>query len=52
MIVGTQFCVEETREVKSKWAVYMVPLTLTLNETFVKVHAGITYFRVLTLKRA
>ena len=40
MNVRIQYCNDETDDVKSKWAVYVVPNHLTLQELFNRILAG------------
>ena len=40
MNVRIQYCNDEAGDVKSKWAVYVVPNHLTLQELFSRIHAG------------
>ena len=40
MIVRTQYCVDRTSDVKSKWAVYVAPNHLTIQELFSRILAG------------
>ena len=40
MIVRVQCCVNGTGHVKSKWAVYVAPNHLALQELFNRTHAG------------
>ena len=40
MIVRIQYCVDRTTDVKSKWAVYVAPNHLTIQELFNRIHTG------------
>ena len=40
MIVRSQYCVDGTDDVKSKWAVYVAQNHYTLQELFSRIHAG------------
>ena len=40
MIVRIQYCVDGTGDVKFKWAVYVAPNHLNLQELFNRIHAG------------
>ena len=40
MIVRIQYCVDGTGGVKSKWAVYVAPSHLTIQNLFNRIHAG------------
>ena len=40
MIVRIQYCVDGTGGVKSKWADYVVPNDLTIQELFNRIHDG------------
>ena len=40
MIVQIQYCVDETGDIQSKWAVYVAPNQLTIEELFNRIHAG------------
>ena len=40
MIVQIQYCVDGTGDIKSKWAVYVAPNQLTIEELFIRIHAG------------
>ena len=40
MIVRIQYFVDETGDVKSKWAVYVARNHLTIQESFNRIHAG------------
>ena len=40
MIVRIQYCVDGTGGVESKWAVYVAPSHLTIQNLFNRIHAG------------